>query len=482
VAPADTRTSTALTPPPAPPDAGKEPGGSDLPPALSGRAGPFVRPPRFAPGTPPAERLERVQEAYPQLTPAGAAEAPAGAPLTLAALQDAARANSPAIRRAAAEVEAAYGPVVQAGLYPNPTAGYQADQWQPGAGPRTNSGQQGAFVSQLFKFPGKLTLAQGVARFDYVSAFVALRRTEVDVATAVRTAYFQVLLARKGVEVNTALVALADEAYRLLLRQAAAGEAAGYEPLLLYAQAVQSRNALALSRATERAAWRQLAAALGRPDLPPAPLAGSVDEPAPPVDEAAARARAAEAHTDVLTARNRVSRAHADLRLQRLNRAPDLETNVVVQHDNVTGLGQFNVQLGVPLPVWDRNQGNIRAAEARVAADTARGGGDRGRTAGPGGRRARPAGGEPRRGRELPRPGAAGARAGVPRGRPAVPGGAGRRGRRAGGVRRGAGRPAGADPGAPGLLDRAHRAVAGGGGPRRATPGGRVVRARPGPI
>jgi cobalt-zinc-cadmium efflux system outer membrane protein len=312
-----------------------------------------------------------VQEAYPQLTPAGAAEAPAGAPLTLAALQDAARANSPAIRRAAAEVEAAYGPVVQAGLYPNPTAGYQADQWQPGAGPRTNSGQQGAFVSQLFKFPGKLTLAQGVARFDYVSAFVALRRTEVDVATAVRTAYFQVLLARKGVEVNTALVALADEAYRLLLRQAAAGEAAGYEPLLLYAQAVQSRNALALSRATERAAWRQLAAALGRPDLPPAPLAGSVDEPAPPVDEAAARARAAEAHTDVLTARNRVSRAHADLRLQRLNRAPDLETNVVVQHDNVTGLGQFNVQLGVPLPVWDRNQGNIRAAEARVAADTA---------------------------------------------------------------------------------------------------------------
>ena len=59
------------------------------------------------------------------------------------------------------------------------------------------------------------------------------------------------------------------------------------------------------------------------------------------------------------------------LRLQRLNRVPDLATNTVVQHDNSTGNNQFNLQLGLPLPVWDRNQGNIRAAESQIASNTA---------------------------------------------------------------------------------------------------------------
>ena len=190
-------------------------------------------------------------------------------------------------------------------------------------------------------------------------------------STAVRTNYFQVLLARKGMEVTAALSALADEAYLVQLKQVAAGEAAGYEPLQLYAQAIQARNALALAQANYRANWRQLAAALGRPALPQAPLAGSADLPPPVIDAEAAQARVVEAHTDILTARNRILQAQTNLRLQRLNRVPDLATNTVVQHDNSTGNNQFNLQLGLPLPVWDRNQGNIRAAESQIASNTA---------------------------------------------------------------------------------------------------------------
>src|SRR5205823_6752527 len=125
--------------------------------------------------------------------------------------------------------DASYGTVIQVGLHPNPTVGYEADQWQPGRGPTHNNGQQGAFLSHLIKYPGKLSLAQAVAGFDYLNALVAVRRAEVDVTTAVRTNYFQVLLAQKGMEVNRALVALAEEVYQLQLRQLAGGEAGGYE-------------------------------------------------------------------------------------------------------------------------------------------------------------------------------------------------------------------------------------------------------------
>jgi cobalt-zinc-cadmium efflux system outer membrane protein len=378
--PADARTAEILSlerprkmAPPLPPGAAKGPRPFDLPPGIPGADGPQVRVPRFDKNTPPAERLRAVLEAYPELQAVGGVERPPGAPVTLAELQQAARVSSPVLRRAEADVGVAYGQMVQAGLPPNPTIGYEADQWQPGPKPRplNNAGQQGGYVNQLLKFPGKLSLAQSVSRYDYVNAFVTLRRAEVDVAAAVRANYFQVLLAQKGLEVSASLGELADEVYRLQLKQVAAGEAAGYEPLQLYAQAVQARNALAQAQANYRANWRQLAAAVGRPDVAPAPLAGSLELPPPAIDPDAARARIVEAHTDVLTARNRVLQAETNLRLQRLNRYSDLQTNAVVQHDNAAGNNQFNLQLGFALPVWDRNQGNVRAAESQVASNAA---------------------------------------------------------------------------------------------------------------
>src|SRR5262249_46569795 len=110
---------------------------------------------------------------------------------------------------------------------------------------------------------------------------------------------------------------------------------------------------------------------LGQPDLPPAPLAGRLDLPVPVIDPEAARARITETHTEILTARNRILQAETNLRLQYLNRAPDLSTNTVVQYDNASKNPQFNLQLGIPIPIYDRNQGNIRAAQAQIASTTA---------------------------------------------------------------------------------------------------------------
>ena len=44
-----------------------------------------------------------------------------------------------------------------------------------------------------------------------MNVVVAVRRSEVDVASAVRTQYFAVLVARQSVEVNRALAQLADD-------------------------------------------------------------------------------------------------------------------------------------------------------------------------------------------------------------------------------------------------------------------------------
>ena len=79
---------------------------------------------------------------------------PNGRPYTLADLQQLAAANSPTLRQAASDVEAARGLLQQAGLYPNPTIGYEA-------GPNANNtatGTQGFFIDQVIKTGGKLKL------------------------------------------------------------------------------------------------------------------------------------------------------------------------------------------------------------------------------------------------------------------------------------------------------------------------------------
>ena len=61
-------------------------------------------------------------------SPALAVTAEPTATLTLANLEELATRNNPTLTQAAAQVEAARGRELQAGLYPNPTIGYESDR------------------------------------------------------------------------------------------------------------------------------------------------------------------------------------------------------------------------------------------------------------------------------------------------------------------------------------------------------------------
>ena len=69
---------------------------------------------------------------------------PDGHPLALADLQRLALSNNPTIRQAAADVVSAQGAALQAGVYPNPTIGYQGDTM----GTTGGAGYQGFMFDQ----------------------------------------------------------------------------------------------------------------------------------------------------------------------------------------------------------------------------------------------------------------------------------------------------------------------------------------------
>ncbi|MCH1441963.1 MAG: TolC family protein, partial [Rubripirellula sp.] len=69
-------------------------------------------------------------------------------------------------------------------------------------------------------------------------------------------------------------------------------------------------------------------------------------------------------------ARVRVERARILLQRAKREPIPDIDLMVAHRHHNVTSDNVTTVQAGFPLPLFNRNQGNIRSAEAQWLAAT----------------------------------------------------------------------------------------------------------------
>jgi cobalt-zinc-cadmium efflux system outer membrane protein len=67
---------------------------------------------------------------------------------------------------------------------------------------------------------------------------------------------------------------------------------------------------------------------------------------------------------DVLAAEAAMRRAQADLKLQKANRIPDPTVLAQYEHEPPDAPNSIGVGVSFPLPVWNRNRGNIMAAEA----------------------------------------------------------------------------------------------------------------------
>jgi outer membrane protein, heavy metal efflux system len=351
-----------------PPPVAQQPQVLKLPPQLPGADAPPLE--LNLKDLPTTEQKEKaVAATFPHLPPLEndplPGPGPNGLPFDLPALQSLALANNPIVQQAAADVQVARGGMIQAGLYPNPTVGYQGDQINAA----NTAGQQGAYVEQTIKTGGKLELARSVGSMDVRNAELALRRAQIEVMTQVRGGYFAVLVAQENLAIARAMANLADEVYRLQLQQVVGGQAAPYEALQLHVLAVQARAGVVQAHNRYQAAWLQLAAALGEPGLPPTPLAGRADAVVPTYAIEALREYILANHTDLAAARNAIQKSHYYLDLQRAMPIPDVVSHIAVQKDMLDNphTVQAGVMLGVALPVFDRNQGNILQAEALLA-------------------------------------------------------------------------------------------------------------------
>lgn len=281
-------------------------------------------------------------------------------------LDDVARmalASSPNIREAAARVAATRGRAQQVGLYPNPTINGASPQWNG------SSSQYNGFLTQEFVTMGKLRLNREALMREVQQAELRYTRIRFDLLTAIRSGFYSTLVGQQRVQVLTELVDIANTSLVTAERLKRGGEASDLDVLFFRIEHDRARMGLVNAEALLAAARRRLAASMGIPELDLPRVAAQVDAALPDYQYVALR-------QGVVTVNALAQIAEVEVNKNRIL----LQRAIVEPWPNIVAMGGYQYQVNAPplsqglfqftmsVPVFNRNQGNIRAARADIGA------------------------------------------------------------------------------------------------------------------
>jgi cobalt-zinc-cadmium efflux system outer membrane protein len=303
----------------------------------------------------------------PPTPPQEQASTPTG--LTLGELEQMALSNNPTLAQDAAEIRAATGRKLQSGLYPNPTVGYQGEQIRGGS---QGGGEQGFFVSQDIVLGGKLGLNRRVLEQETKQAEAEAEEQRLRVVNGVRMFYYQALAAQEMVDLRHKLSKLAEDAVQTSHQLGNVGQADQPDVLQAEVEGEQAELAVVAAEQNQVRAWRALAATVGKPQMPLTHLAGSLEDLPEDSPDQWLQAILQESPAVKIAALG-VVKAEALLARAKREPIPDLQLRGGLQQnrelDATTnrpiGLQGFT-EVGVQIPIFNRNQGNVQASRAGV--------------------------------------------------------------------------------------------------------------------
>jgi cobalt-zinc-cadmium efflux system outer membrane protein len=288
--------------------------------------------------------------------------------ITLEELQEMAVQNNPTFAQSTANIQAAEGRKKQSGLYPNPTVGYQGEQIRGGS---YRGGEQGFFVQQDIVLGGKLGLNRQIFDQELKQAQTESEEQRLRVITNVRMSYIQGLASQQTLELRRSLSKLAEDAVGTSHQLANVGQADAPDVLESEVEAQQAQLAVTMAEQNQYRVWKELAAVVGNPRLPLTRLEGTLDD-TPPVNADELVEKIANESPAVKIAELGVKRAEAALARAKREPIPDLQLRGGMQQNrellseinpSPVGLQGF-ADVGVRIPIFNRNQGNIAAAKA----------------------------------------------------------------------------------------------------------------------
>jgi cobalt-zinc-cadmium efflux system outer membrane protein len=289
-------------------------------------------------------------------------------PMRLEEFQQFAIAANPTLQQANALVKQSAAQARQAGLYPNPSVGYQGEQIRGGS---FGGGEQGAFVQQTFVLGGKLGLRRNVYEQQRHEDEIGSSEQRYRVLGGVGQSFYAALSAEEIVNVRKRLLSLATDAVETAHQLANVGQADAPDVLQAEVEAEQAKVDYTTAQRQYLQAFRSLAALVGKPGLDVSPLQGELEHP-PQIDVAQVADQIVRDSPSVKRAQQGVVRAQAEIKSAKRESVPDLQVHAGVQQ-NFEPINEFNrspvglqgfATVGITLPIFNRNQGNVAAAQA----------------------------------------------------------------------------------------------------------------------
>lgn len=274
-------------------------------------------------------------------------------------------ANNPTLLQAQAQIQAASGAAQQAGLYFNPVIGYSGEFDRVGAG--RDESWNGGFVSQEFVMGDKLRLSRQKwsqrARIAETNYYAQQQRVLNDV----RVQFYRTLAAQQLVDVHRELLANGED--NLQTRREMLNLGQTNQPGLLNAEVALQRDRLNLMQAENefQHAWRTLTALAGSPELVPAKLAGMVATADESLDWDSALSQLLSSSPELQAAWQTIEHDRMTVEREEAEPIPNLLVDVSSIHTPVTNTTQTTLNIGIPLPVFDRNQGTVEQAQADLS-------------------------------------------------------------------------------------------------------------------
>lgn len=280
----------------------------------------------------------------------------------LEALERLAQDISPNLREAVAAIEVARGQAIQSGLYPNPTVNWGSPQW---AG---SISQYFQFLTQEIVVAGKLRLNRSAGFRAVDQAEFAFLRARFDLLTTVRATFYSALASQRKVAILEGLVEIARKSQESAVKLKRGGEGTQPDVLLLDIELERARVALLNAQAMLTAAKRQLAAAVGAPTLAIRSVQGDLLANLPEYQYDFVREGVLENNSNIAVAEIEIDRLRILLKRARVEPIPNIFLQGGYQWQVPTpDRNQGIFQISVPVPVYNRNQGNIRAARAGIS-------------------------------------------------------------------------------------------------------------------
>ncbi|MHA7683666.1 TolC family protein [Cupriavidus sp. PET2-C1] len=263
------------------------------------------------------------------------------------------------------ELDAAEGGIMQARTIPNPEVAVQFEDNRRDT--RTTTTQ----VSLPIELGGKRAARIGAAQKARELAQSQLGATRTDLRAAVVGGFFAVVIAQERVKLARGSAEIAAKGAQAAIRRVAAGKIAPLEESKARVEQANAELEVADAEAALAMARQSLAGLWGSSEARFQEAAGNLDTlPARP--DGASLAQALDSAPELASQRLELERRQAIIGVERSRQYPDLTVSLGSKRDNGSDRGTMPV-LGVslPLPLFDRNQGNLYAAlrQADKAAD-----------------------------------------------------------------------------------------------------------------